>query len=58
MLPFGLWTRFKLKYDVLTQSPPRRHEYNMLEHPRPFADAKAWMGRMASAVLAPGRNGG
>ena len=51
VLPFGLWTRFKLKHDIFTQSPPRRHEYNMPARRQPFALPKALLGRMASALF-------
>jgi radical SAM superfamily enzyme YgiQ (UPF0313 family) len=57
VLPFGLWTRLKLKYDVFTQSPPRRHEYNSPERPARLRSPKAWVDRLASTVLRPGRIG-
>ena len=57
VLPFGLWTRLKLKYDVFTQSAPRRHEYNMPERRRSLATPRAWMDRLAATVLGPQRPG-
>ncbi len=29
VLPFGLWTKLRFSLDLFTQTPPRRHEYNM-----------------------------
>jgi radical SAM superfamily enzyme YgiQ (UPF0313 family) len=56
VLPFGLWTRFKLEHDVFTQSPPRRHEYNMPPRHDPLAAPKRWLDGLTSSVLAPRRS--
>jgi hypothetical protein len=29
VIGLGLWTKLKFKYDIFTQIPPRRHEYNL-----------------------------
>jgi hypothetical protein len=53
VLPFGLLTRLKLKYDVFTQSPPRRHEYNLPERTLSWATPKALVSKLADNMLRP-----